>query len=81
MFGTTLRPKDLKRGQMAVVMMLVMIPLLGLIGLGSDIGLLYFHWGILQKAADSAVLAGAGYLPNHPSTAKTTASGYGPKMG
>ena len=53
--------------------MMVMIPLLGLIGLGSDIGLLYFHWGILQKAADAAVLAGAGYLPNHPSTAQTTA--------
>jgi Flp pilus assembly protein TadG len=78
---TSLRPKLLARGQMAVVMMLVMIPLLGLIGLGSDIGLLYFHWGIVQKAADAAVLAGAGYLPNHPSTAKTTASGYATQNG
>jgi hypothetical protein len=78
---TTLRPKPLAPGQMAVVMMLVMIPLLGLIGLGSDIGLLYFHWGILQKAADAAVLAGAGYLPNHPSTAQTTASGYATQNG
>jgi hypothetical protein len=81
MFGTTSRPKDLKRGQIAVVMMMVMLPLLALIGLGSDIGLLYFHWGILQKAADAAVLAGAGYLPNHPSTAQTKASGYATQNG
>jgi Flp pilus assembly protein TadG len=51
-------------------MLLVMIPLLGVIGLATDLGLLFFHWGIVQKAADSAVLAGAGYLPNHPSTRK-----------
>jgi hypothetical protein len=76
MFGTTLQPKTLKRGQIAVALILVMLPLLGLIGLGADIGLLYFHWGIVQKAADAAVLAGAGYLPNHTSTAQTTASGY-----
>jgi Flp pilus assembly protein TadG len=75
MFVTTL-PKTLKRGQMAVALILIMIPLLSLIGLGADIGLLYFHWGIVQKAADAAVLAGAGYLPNHTATAKTTASGY-----
>src|SRR5260370_39185851 len=74
MFETTMRPKA--RGQIAVVLILIMLPLLSLVGLGADIGLLYFHWGILQKAADAAVLAGAGYLPNHTSTAQTTASGY-----
>jgi Putative Flp pilus-assembly TadE/G-like len=76
MFGTTIRPKALKRGQMAVVLIFLMLPLLSLIGLGADIGLLYFHWGIVQKAADAAVLAGAGYLPNQTSTAQTTAKGY-----
>jgi Flp pilus assembly protein TadG len=81
MFRTNLESKALKRGQMAVAMMLVMVPLLGVIGLGTDLGLLFFHWGIVQKAADSAVLAGAGYLPNHPSTAKTTASGYANQNG
>ena len=81
MLNTTLRPKPLARGQIAVVMMLVMIPLLGLIGLGSDIGLLYFHWGIVQKAADSAVLAGAGYLPNQLSTAQTKATSYATQNG
>jgi hypothetical protein len=62
-------------------MLLVMIPLLGVIGLGADLGLLFFHWGIAQKAADAAVLAGAFYLPNHPSTAQTTATGYATSNG
>lgn len=65
-----------KKGQIAVVMLLFMLPLLSVIGLGADLGLLYFQWGNAQKAADAAVLAGAGYLPNHTSTAQTTASTY-----
>jgi uncharacterized membrane protein len=65
-----------KKGQIAVLLMLVMFTLLGAIGLGADIGLLYLQWGIVQKAADAAVLAGAGYLPNHTSTAQTKASTY-----
>src|SRR5260370_2480526 len=76
MLGTTPRSKALRRSQIAVAMMLVMFPLLGMIGLGTDLGLLFFHWGIVQKAADSAVLAGAGYLPNHTSTAQTKATRY-----
>jgi hypothetical protein len=35
----------------------------------------------VQKAADSAVLAGAFYLPNQTSIAKTTASSYATKNG
>jgi hypothetical protein len=81
MLASTLRPKVLARGQMAVAMMLVMIPLLGVIGLGTDLGLLFFHWGIVQKAADAAVLAGAGYLPNYPSTAQTKATSYATQNG
>ena len=76
MYTCPMRPRTSARGQIAVVLMLVMLPLLGLIGLGADLGLLYVHWGIMQKAADAAVLAGAGYLPNHTSTAQTTASTY-----
>ena len=76
MFATSLRPKALKRGQIAVALILIMLPLLSLIGLGADLGLLYFHWGLVQKAADAAVLAGAGYLPNHTSTAQTKANAY-----
>jgi Putative Flp pilus-assembly TadE/G-like len=78
---TKLHSKGLRRGQIAVALMLVMIPLLGVIGLGTDLGLLFFHWGMVQKAADSAVLAGAGYLPNHSSTAQTKATGYATQNG
>jgi hypothetical protein len=81
MLASILRRHPFKRGQVAVVLILVMFPLLGAIGLGSDIALLYVHWGIAQKAADSAVLAGAGYLPNHPSTAQTAATNYATKNG
>ena len=63
-----------KRGQVAAVLLLVMLPLLAIIGLGSDLGLLFFQWGYCQKAADAAALAGAYYLPNHPSTAQSTAT-------
>jgi hypothetical protein len=81
MFGTNLRSKAFRRGQIAVALILVMIPLLALIGLGTDLGLLFFHWGIVQKAADSAVLAGAGYLPNQLSTAQTKATSYATQNG
>jgi hypothetical protein len=81
MFGNNPRAKASRRGQIAVALMLVMIPLLGAIGLGTDLGLLYFHWGIVQKAADSAVLAGAFYLPNNTSTAQTTATNYATQNG
>jgi hypothetical protein len=81
MFGTNLRSKAFRRGQIAVALILVIIPLLALIGLGTDLGLLFFHWGIVQKAADSAVLAGAGYLPNQLSTAQTKATSYATQNG
>ncbi len=68
--------KRLSRGQMAVVMTMVIGTLIGVGGLGSDIALLYFNWGQLQKASDAAVLAGAGYLPNNPSQATSTAQTY-----
>jgi hypothetical protein len=51
--------------------------LLGVMGLGADIGILYFNWTILQKSADSAALAGAEYLVSNPvpPTPPTAASG------
>jgi Putative Flp pilus-assembly TadE/G-like len=81
MFGKALRLRGFKRGQIAVAMLLVMVPLLGVIGLGTDLGLLFFHWGIVQKAVDAAVLAGAGYLPNHTGTAQTKATSYATQNG
>jgi putative Flp pilus-assembly TadE/G-like protein len=57
-----------RRGQIGVVMTLVMGTLIGVIGLGADFGVLTFQWGQLRKAADSAALAGASELTGNPAT-------------
>jgi len=51
-----------KKGQISVALILVMTVILGTIGLGADIAVLYFNWVILQKGVDAAALARAGYL-------------------
>ena len=48
------------KGQISVALILVMTVILGAIGLGADMALLYFNWVILQKGVDAAALAGAG---------------------
>ncbi len=58
----------LSRGQIAATMLIIMPVLLGVIGLGADIGVLYYNWGALQKAADTAALAGASQLTGDPVT-------------
>ena len=65
-------------GQILVLFTLALPVLLGVIGLGADIGVLYFNWVQLQKAADSAALAGAQYLANpapSPQSAPTPGTG------
>ena len=49
-------------GQMAVVFALAAVTLCGVIALGADVGVLYYNWVQLQKAADAAALAGAQIL-------------------
>jgi Putative Flp pilus-assembly TadE/G-like len=57
------------RGQIAIVFTLVIASLIGVMALGSDVGVLYYNSIQLQKAADAAALAGAGYFgPNNPPT-------------
>jgi hypothetical protein len=57
------------RGQTAVLFTLVIASLLGTMALCSDVGVLYYSSIQLQKAADAAALAGAGYFgPNTPPT-------------
>lgn len=58
----------LNRGQIAVVITLVMPVLLGAMGLGMDMAVLYYNWMELQKAADAAALAGAEQLTGDPTT-------------
>jgi len=57
-----------RKGQIMVIMTLVMPTLLAAVGLSTDIGVLYFNWMRLQKAADAAALAGAGQLTGDSST-------------
>jgi Flp pilus assembly protein TadG len=62
------------RGQAAVIMTLVIGTLIGAMALSTDVGLFYFNWVQLQKAADSAALAGANYLTALPDPSGTVAS-------
>ena len=57
-----------RKGQMAVLMTLVIATLLGVMALGTDVGVLYYNWGKMQKTADAAALAGATYLGPWSST-------------
>jgi len=51
-----------RQGQMAVVMTLVIVTLLGVMSLGTDVAVMYYNWMQLQKAADASALAGATYF-------------------
>jgi Flp pilus assembly protein TadG len=64
------------RGQIVVLVSLVLPVLLGAIALGTDVAIFYFNWAQLQKAADAAVIAGANYLPSNPSLAQQTTDQY-----
>ncbi|MGH7933563.1 MAG: hypothetical protein ACREQN_10405 [Candidatus Binataceae bacterium] len=59
---------------MAIVMTLVIAVLLGTMALGTDIAVMYLNWAWLQKAADSAAVAGANYLPGTNNVFDNTAS-------
>ncbi len=70
-----------RKGQMAVVMTLAIATLLGVMALGTDVGVLYYNYLQMQKAADAGALAGAGKLTGQPdataaANAVTYANGY-----
>jgi Putative Flp pilus-assembly TadE/G-like len=67
-----IRRSRVSKGQIAVIMTICLPVLIGVIGLGADLGVLYFNWVQLQKAADAAALAGASQLTGD--TATTTNS-------
>src|SRR5689334_8686456 len=68
-------------GQIAIILTLVMATLIAVIGLGTDLAVLYFNWGQLQKAADTAAIAGVNYLPSQTATASNIAISYAKKNG
>jgi hypothetical protein len=57
-----------RKGQMAVVMTLAIATLLGAMALSTDVGVMYYNWMELQKAADASALAGATYFLTQNST-------------
>ncbi len=64
------------KGQILVVIAAVLVVLIGVMALCGDLGVMYFTWSALQKAADASALAGANYLPNNVSKANSTAASY-----
>lgn len=64
-----------------MVLAMAMPALIGALALVYDVQLLYFNWQLLQKAADSAAVAGVSYLPQSPSIAISTADSYAESNG
>lgn len=62
--------------QVLVMFSIALSALLGAMALSTDVAALYFNWQTLQSAADSAVVAGANYLPSNPAQAISTANSY-----
>src|ERR1700720_1832993 len=58
-----------RRGQIAVILTLAIPALIGAIAFGTDIAVLYMNWTQLQRSTDTAVMAGAVYLPSDPGEA------------
>lgn len=73
------------RGQITVIFAIALPALLGVIALTCDVSVMYMNWQGMQKAADSAVLAGAGWLNGTDSAgdnkAITTANNYAASNG
>ena len=66
---------------MIVVIAITLTALVGALSLGADVGVFYFNWMQLQKAADAAVLAGASYLPSDPAAAIVADDSYAEQNG
>ncbi len=73
------RPQD-ERGQVIVLMVLMMVVLLGFAALVVDVGYAYYAHRSLQASADAAALAGSQELPN-AANAMAVAKQYGSEVG
>lgn len=58
-------------GQFAVLYAIALPVLIAGLAMCTDVGVMYMNWQHLQRAADAAALAGAGYLPGDPASAIT----------
>lgn len=62
------------KGQMAVILTLVIATLVGAMALGADVAVMYFNHLQLQKGVDAAALAGANFLQGTYTYTATNAS-------
>jgi uncharacterized membrane protein len=65
-----------RRGQTGVILTLVVPAVIAAIAFGTDVAVLYMNWSRLQVGTDTAVIAGAAYLPGNPGAAIRTAKDY-----
>lgn len=63
-------------GQMMILLAFLLPVVIGVMALAVDLGIFYYQWSLLQRTADAAALAGAGYLPDNGSRAISTANSY-----
>jgi hypothetical protein len=73
-FLRSCRSRKWPSGQVAPLVAGIVAVLLGVVALGTDISVHYYNWVQMQKAADSAVLAGANWLPDDPARSIATAN-------
>jgi Flp pilus assembly protein TadG len=64
------------RGQVAILYTIALPVLIAFLALCTDVAVMYTNWQHLQRAADAAALAGAGYLPNDVAAAVAAAEQY-----
>ena len=64
-----------------IVLAVAMTAIVGAMSLAVDVGVMYFNWMELQKAADAAATAGAAYLPLAPAAAVAAADSYAEQNG
>ncbi len=69
------------RGQTFVLYALAATALLGAVALSTDVAIMYYNWTSMQRAVDSAVLAGASNLPEDTAAASSKATSYATSNG
>ncbi len=81
LFLRSCRNRQWPSGQVIPLVAGIIVVLLGAVALGTDISVHYYNWVQMQKAADSAVLAGANWLPDDPARSIATANTFAESNG
>jgi Flp pilus assembly protein TadG len=74
--SVTLRVQHDDTGSILLLSAFTLVVLLGLAGMVTDVGIIYWDRRLLQNAVDGAALAGAAQLPINPNASQTVAQAY-----